>query len=201
MREDERYLTPEERLEAYVDGELPEAEAVELERRLESSESLRRQLNLARQVRRALRDLPSFDAAPETLERVRRQTTGVVSEVGEVSEVGVGDLVGDRSGAVRGFRYRWAIAAALATFAVGLFTWKTLDQTRTADLEVVKAAEETRWVLAQVDRLTRKAGRTVRDEVVAKYVVAPTRRGVETALDFPRPSSDDGSELQERDDA
>jgi hypothetical protein len=62
----------DERLEAWVDDDLDATERTLVERHLEACEHCRRQSELAIALRNELRELPRWDAAAETLERVIR---------------------------------------------------------------------------------------------------------------------------------
>ena len=154
----------DELLEAYLDGELDVTAAASLERRLTASAELRRELERAREIRATLRSFPEFDASPVTLARVRR--LAVAAKPWR-----------------RRLRRGVAVAATLAVAVFGASIWRTLDRPAEPDpAEVARAAAEARWVLARVDRLTRKAGATVRRDVLERYLVTTTRRGVAASL-------------------
>lgn len=166
-----------ERLEAYLDGELSPSEEEAMAGELERSARLRREFERAREVRAALRALPEMDASPITLRRVLNQAREKAGTDRKVATP-------------RRRRLAVALAATLAVAALGLSIWRSLEAPPEPDAtEVARAVEEARWVLARVDRLTRKAGATMRDDVLTKYIVAPTRRGVETSLGL-GPASD-----------
>ena len=164
-------------IEAYLDGELGPAETAALETELKSSAELRHQLELAREIRSGLRSLPEVDLSAVTLKRVLRQASEQPQHPPE------GEPVRRLAATVL------ALAATVAAAVLGLAIWRGLDRGPEVDpAEVARAAAETKWALAEVDRLVRKAGARAGDEVLNRYLVAPTRRGASAALLLPHAS-------------
>jgi anti-sigma factor RsiW len=138
------------RLEAWLDGELADAEAAAVEAHLEQCRHCAAEAEVARAVRFELRALPSLDAPPFVVDAVQRQT-----------------LVPRRWLAV-------AVAAVAATvlLSVGL----GVHQSRRAEPqsnEVARATAEAKYALALIARATRQASSGVKREVLDRPVLSP----------------------------
>jgi anti-sigma factor RsiW len=181
----------DDRIEAWLDGELPAGEARRIAAHVEGCAACAAAADWARAVRDGLRELPALDAPPALLARVK-----AVAREGE---------------ARRGNRHRLAIGLTLlaATLAVALgLTWRLgpsgpagqpADQTRiveearpAAPTEVERAEREVRVALALVGRYTRRAGADVQRELSGGPVAEATLRGLASAL-APLARVDEGS--------
>lgn len=148
----------DERVEAWLDGEVPEAEAEALAAHLRECPECAETLAWARVVRDELRALPRF-AAP------RRVSRAVLAETRL-----------DEPSRRRLARWR-AVAAAVvagALLATGLFLGG-LDSSRPAS-EVARAETEVRFALALLGQLQRRTADEVRDEVLETGLGGPLRR-------------------------
>lgn len=166
--------TAMEGIEAYVDGEL--AGAAALEAHLESCEACAAEHRLATAVRRELRALPELDAPPAVLRSVRLQAGG--------------------SRFARPYAWvrkpAWAALAA-AVFAAVLAAVLWPGWLRQAPPEappaadpaaVTQATAEARFALAYMARVSRRAGLKLKDDVMIERLARPAARSLARSL-FP----------------
>lgn len=162
-------------LEAFLDGDLPAAEAERVRAHLERCPSCAAELDLAAAIQRELRALPQLDCPPEVMERVRR--------------AGRAEIVPLRRTPA------WAaLAAAVLALTVGgaALVLQQFQQRPSPD-EVARATAEARLALAYVGQASRRAGLDLRDEVFRKRLIDPASRTLTEALgdgpeDAPQPA-------------
>jgi anti-sigma factor RsiW len=102
------------RMNAYCDGELDLASAIEFERRMADDESLRAQYNRLLSLRRAVRSLPQYDVPPGL--RARIKSTVDADRPGQAG--GPGQAVRTRQ-AERARRRSWSFQALAAAAVFG----------------------------------------------------------------------------------
>lgn len=169
-------------IEPYLDGDLPEYEAARLRGHLAVCTACAAELQLAARIQNELRSLPQLDCPPEVMERVRQEGRGVVVPFRPRR-------------IVRAIGPRLAAAAAMLTLAVGggaLF----LNLQKPADApspeQVAQATADAKLALAYLGKATRRAGDDLREEILAKRLVAPATRGISRSLgeipDLPVPA-------------
>ena len=161
-----------ELLEAFVDTDLEPGEERMVAEHLEGCGSCRRDHHIALDIRSSLRSLPEHDAPARVLWAVRMAARGEEAPGGLVSRL------------VRWFlRPASAFAAAAVVLAVtstAVVWWqRPTPRPSLDDPEIARAAQETRFALALVGALGRRAAL---DEVLGRRVVAPTVAGVTDAL-------------------
>jgi anti-sigma factor (TIGR02949 family) len=157
-------------LEAFLDGDLPAAEAGRVKGHLERCPSCAAELDLAAAIQRELRALPQLDCPPEVLERVRR--------AGRATRATPADIVPLRRTPL------WAaLAAAVLALTVGggALVVQRIQQQPSPE-EVARAEAEARFALAYVGQASRRAGLDLRDEVLRKRLIDPTSRTLAEAL-------------------
>jgi len=173
-------------LEPFVDGELPFAQAEPLRSHLQGCRACAGELALAERIRRELRALPQPDCPPEVIERVVRS--------------GRGEVVPFPARRRSGWRVRIAAAAAVLALAVGggsLFFNLQQRPDRPDPAQVAQATRDARLALAYLDKVTRKAGLGVRDEVLEKRLVIPAARSVSRSLgEFQAPADETRTEIR-----
>jgi anti-sigma factor (TIGR02949 family) len=162
-------------LEAYLDGDLPSAEASRVREHLERCPACAAELELAGRIQRELRSLPELDCPPELVERIH--------------EAGRGEVVPFRPREpVLGWRL--AAAAALLALAIGggaLFLRVQQQSDRPSPQEIAKATAEARYALAYIGKVTRRTRLSLQDDVFQKRLVEPASRGVSRSLgEIPR---------------
>ena len=164
------------RIEALVDEELEHAEATALREHLEMCPACARQVRLATEIRRELRGLPELDTPQRVLDSVlgtvrrkesRRRSWLDFFRAPQPAWIAVGATA----------------AAALFAVMVLMPNQEPAPPEQSAEVEI--ATEEARLALAYLDKLTHRAARDLREDVVQKRVVEPAARGLSRSLNAP----------------
>ena len=151
----------QERIETYIDGELTPAEQTRLEAHAATCAACAAELEDARRLVGALRDLPSLtcpDAVSQTLH--------------------------DRIRQARWRRWGWAYAAAaVLTLIAGyhLFDSEPVPPAFSPQ-EIAQARRQVEWSLAYLGDLNSRMGTTVRDDVIQPRLVQPLRLNLDAIL-------------------
>jgi anti-sigma factor RsiW len=171
-------------LEPYLDGELEAPEAERLRAHLARCPACAAELRLAAGIRRALHDLPELEAPPEILARTldsirsasrfqppappRRAVLAVAAGIAALLAAALLLLhpVGTERAGTDGTRTGSGAPRPGTTRLQG-------DLNRPSAAAVARAAREARYALAYVGRASRRAGLTLRDEVIERRVVLP----------------------------
>ena len=143
-----------ERLEPWIDGEVPAPDATRVADHLAECAACRGEMTRARRVATGLRALPRLDSPVEVME-------GVAARV-------------QRARRLRRAR-RWIAAAAVVIAAAGLGLYRQHQGQRARVEEATVAA---RYALAVVGRASRTAGRQVSERFAVRPVAAVVRRPV-----------------------
>ncbi|MEW6752580.1 MAG: zf-HC2 domain-containing protein [Candidatus Latescibacterota bacterium] len=163
----------QERLEPYLDGELPAAEASALQTHLHSCSACATELQRAERVLAGLRALPVCACPPHVAAAAwaRLQALGSHQRRQRARDWLDGWLVP-----------HWRVAGA-ATVGLVLVLAAGYQHTRAAARarEVARAQAQVEWTLAYVGELGRRTGLTVREQVVRPHVVAPVQRAAAAA--------------------
>ena len=168
-----------ERIEAYLDAELDAASAERLESHAATCVSCRRELEHARLVLGELRGLPLVECPP-------RVSEAVLAQVRERAAAQSGASVAPPAAGLPSW---WALAAAaLIALAAGIaaLTLPFADRRVEApersavytQAELEQAEQDLRFALAYFGGIARKAGMTLRDDVIADRVLEPPRRAM-----------------------
>jgi len=158
----------QERIEAYIDGELTPAEQDRLEAHAATCATCAAELEDARRLISALRTLPSLtcpNAVSQALQDRIHQT---------------------RQDRWRTAAKRWyaplAAAAVLALIAgYHLFDPEPVPPAFSAK-EVAQARRQVEWTLAYLGDLNSRMGTAVRDDVIQPHLVQPLRLNLDTIL-------------------
>ena len=164
------------RIEALVDEELEQTKATALREHLEICPACARQVRLAAEIKQALRGLPELDTPQHVLDSV----LGTVRRKGSRRRSWLDFL--------RAPRPAWiavSAAAAAALFAVMVLMPNQEPAPPEHSAEVEIAAEEARLALAYLGKLTHRAARDLREDVVQKRLVEPAARGLSRSLNAP----------------
>ena len=161
-----------ESFEAYLDGDLAAADAAAVEAHLASCESCAAEHRLATAVHRELRALPQLDAPSAVLRTVLREMAGSRFR-----------RVGSSAGRPAGE----ALAAAVLAVVIGAGLWQgwlrdAVETPATDPVVVAQATEEARYALAYLQRVSRRAGLMLRDDLLIERVVRPTARSLSRSL-------------------
>lgn len=161
-----------ELLEAFVDRDLGPGEERMVAEHLDECRACRREHRLALEIRSSLRSLPEHDAPAKVLWAVRM----TARDQGSRGALGTRFLRWTRRPASA-----FATAALALAVAVAALVWWQRPEPRPSldDPEIARAARETRFALALVGELGRRAAL---DEVLGRRVVAPTVEGLTDAL-------------------
>lgn len=192
---DGRGDAPDERLEAYLDGELSVEEAAEVEARLAGDARWRAELARARAVRDGLRALPRPACPPAV-------TAAVLAHARRETRRRPLTRLARAFGGVR--RIDWRPALAMAVLAGLVVASALIDSgarrsgtphdgalAAIPPAEVEAALEEARWALAYVSEVGRRTGRSVREAAFDEPLVAPVTGAVKSIL----PQSQDRADL------
>ena len=158
----------EERIEAYVDGELSRRERLEFEAACAADPALWEDVRAAQLIRDGLRSLETPNCPPEVtgaiFEQVRRDARirrGTQS----------GSWIGIWKPALAG------LAVIVATVVFVLLRPAPVTEVPT-DPEVAEALDEVKWTLAYINNIGNRTGETIRDDVLRDHVVRPIERGL-----------------------
>jgi anti-sigma factor RsiW len=159
-------------LEAWIDGDLDDAEAAAVKAHVEQCESCRGEQNLAETVVAELRALPEFDVPEKVLQTVQKKTQpALVKRPGVFFE---------------SFKSRpvpaLAAVAAVVLMVLVLSPWRRPTEPQYTDQEVARAAAETRLALAYVGSIAQRAELRVKERVFDEGAAAQTVRGVRRSL-------------------
>jgi anti-sigma factor (TIGR02949 family) len=175
------------RLEAYLDGELPAGETAPIESHLSACESCRRELALARQVASMLRSLPEQSCPDTVVEAAARSIEGLPAPAAE-------PRAGRLSGWWREFLHPAAAAAALIlVVAMTVFIGQEYhyrsttsggseDTLELSPEQIALAKAEIKWTFAYLDRVGRHSGLAVRAETI-DHVVKPIEQALDIAFE------------------
>ena len=155
----------QERIEAYIDGELTPAEQGRLEDHAATCAACAAELEDARRLVGALRTLPSLtcpDAVSQALQTRIRQARGKRE--------------------VRRWGWAYAAAAVLALIAgYHLFDPEPVPPAFSPQ-EITQARRQVEWTLAYLGDLNSRMGTRVRDDVIQPHLVQPLRLNLDTIL-------------------
>jgi anti-sigma factor RsiW len=159
-------------LDAWIDGDLSDAEAAAVTAHVDQCEPCQAELQLAETVAAELRGLPEFDLPERVLQMVRGRTRPTPAE-----RLGAffGDSVPRPVPAI-------AAVATVVVMVLVLSPWRGPNEPQYTDQEVARAAAETRLALAYVGSIAQRAELRVKARVLDEGVAAQTVRGVRRSL-------------------
>jgi hypothetical protein len=155
-----------DRLDAWIDRDLDEAEAAMVEAHLAGCESCQAERRLAEEVVAELRAMPEFEVPARVLQTVRRKTRpGVWERLHSFFE-----------GTIRQPLPTMAALAAVVLMVVVVSQWSGRQEPQYSDEEIRRATEETKLALAYVGILAQRAELRVKEEVFDRGPAARTVR-------------------------
>jgi anti-sigma factor RsiW len=184
----ERCAWIEERIELYVDGELHGRELETIERHLQSCESCREELSLARAVVGELRSLPSLECPERVVEEA-------AVRVGEDAAASSGwlDRLRDRFGGRFVPLPRPAMAAmliviaAVSVFVITQHPFNGTSDRQVSEKELELARLDVQLAFAYLGKYSRRTGDIVKQEVITDRVMKPIGKTVADPIyPFPR---------------
>lgn len=153
----------DERIEAFLDQDLPAAEMAAMERVLAESPSWEASLLLASQIRDTLRSTETPPAPPRMARTILRRTRWL-----DFRE----RLYGTMGGLGVHLRTAWQPALALSSVALlATFLYFSTNHTPVATpppAEVEMALAEVKWTLGYISKTGRKAGESVQDALAPR---------------------------------
>ena len=161
-----------ELLEAWIDGDLDEAEAAAVKAHVDQCESCRAEQQLAEAVVVELRALPEFDLPERVLQAVREKTRPTLAQR---LRSFFDDLVSRPVPAL-------AAVAAVVLVVLVLSPSPRPTEPEYTDQEVARAVAETRLALAYVGSIAQRAELRVKERVLNEGAAAQTVRGVRRSL-------------------
>ena len=161
-----------ELLEAWIDGDLDEAEAAAVNAHVDQCESCRAEQQLAEAVVVELRALPEFDLPERVLQAVREKTRPTLAQR---LRSFFDDLVSRPVPAL-------AAVAAVVLVVLVLSPSPRPTEPEYTDQEVARAVAETRLALAYVGSIAQRAELRVKERVLNEGAAAQTVRGVRRSL-------------------
>lgn len=163
---------PDERLEQWLDGDLPAPEAAQVADAVCRYEAWADAAVAARHTQAVLRATPRSQAPPHF-------AASVIREVAQRERAGRSSLA-ERVGAWwRVPVWQPALALAVVVFAALVVAWPR--PAAPSDEEIAQTLEDVRWTLAYLSNTSEKTGLLVRDRVIAPHVVAPVRQALGTS--------------------
>jgi anti-sigma factor RsiW len=172
-------------LEPYLDGELSPAEIAKLREHLARCPACAAELRLAETLLAGLRDLPELDAPPTVLLRVRAAAMEKPDQAEVLPFERTPPKLRQQTPSVR-FA---ALAAALVLTLLSVLLLVELRSSRSPQqptaataADIARATAEARYALAYVGRASRRAGLTLKDEVLPEHLVAPAARSLSRSL-------------------
>lgn len=161
-----------ERLDAWIDGDLDDAEAAAIKGHVDQCESCRAEQLLAETVVAELRALPRFDVPERVLQAVRRETRpSLVERIRAfLEEYGIRPVPA------------FAVVAAVVLMVLVISPWRRTTEPQYTEQEIARAAAETRLALAYVGKIAHRAELRVKERVLDEGAAAQTMRGVRRSL-------------------
>lgn len=170
----------DDRIEAYVDGELPPDERATFERVLDDHPHWTQQVRQAKRIRNELNAMPVPACPPQVTQTVLAHTRSAGSPLNWST---VWRQFWDRFDALT--RLSWQPVAAMATLVliVVASVWVSpaptdLETTRYSAAEVERAEAQAKWALAYVAQVGTETQGTLQREVFQEQIADPTRRAL-----------------------
>lgn len=163
-----------DQLDAWLDGELSSSSSDALKQHLTACAACEAELRLERRIRSALSSCPQFDTPPRVIETILDQTLRAASARRHLAAL---------FAVARRPLWITAAVACCLLIATTLSIYRYSTPTQLAERSsVARASEDVRIALAQVVRLTRRAGDEVRNEALLDHFVIPTTRSLDRSL-------------------
>ena len=168
----------QDRLEAFVENDLSEAEQRAIEDHLQVCPDCHKQWMQATKVLKTLQALPLIECPAHVVREALKRTRTEPSVMGDL-----------RSFLSPLFRPVWRPVIWLALIVALLLILFPFSDLRTpeppiySEQEIRKAQEEIRWALAYVHRTMVRTQSIIREEVIPDRVVRPIRDSMNTAIE------------------
>lgn len=167
--EDARCNEVLDRLEAFIDEQVDDAESAAIERHLECCDTCARELEHALETVAALRALPELEVPPRVMESTR---TAI-----EVHDPAAGAAPRNR------LRGRWLAAAAAIVIGILGTVSVVRDQTEPTGAEALRAAADVQLALATIRDISLRANQMVQARVIQEGAIPQSIRGFARSLE------------------
>jgi anti-sigma factor RsiW len=170
MNEEQTAMWYDGRVEAFIDGELPDNEARMFAARLKVDRQLKQSVKDAISLQGTLRALPARKCPKSVSQQVFAQT-------------GTGWQFGWNPG------WNWAAAATAAVFAIALslslLSPQYSEPSQPSSAELAQARQDLAIAMAYLGRASSVAGREVSRQIINEGFVRPVSRGLQHSLPTP----------------
>jgi anti-sigma factor RsiW len=161
-----------ERLDAWIDGDLDDAEAAAVKEHVDRCKSCQAEQQLAMAVVAEFRSMPEFDVPAGVMQTVKRETRPTLVERFRAF------LEDHRIHPVPAF----AVIAAVILIVLVVSPWRRPAEPQYTDQEVARAVAETRLALAYVGSIAQRAELRVKERILDEGAAAQTVRGFRRSL-------------------
>lgn len=167
----------DDRIEAFVDGTLPDDERRRFESTLASEPALRDEIELARLIGEELPNLGSARCPDHVVSGVMRDVRrdirqSFMKRLGAALEQGFQPQL----------RPVLAMVLLLAVVVSSSMVRRTPEPAPVASVEVTRALDEVKWTLAVLSDVGRQTGRSMRSDVLEPHVVDPIERSLNEVI-------------------
>lgn len=169
-----------ERIEAFVDGELPPDEAPLVEVHLNACRLCAEEVVFAREMQMSLRSIPHMDCPDRVIEAVYRhiEQESAPARTPVISRPTLWDTIRSWFSSPR-----LAPALGFAAVVVVAGVWLLKPGTKEpSQAEIADAQRQVEWTLAYLGSVNEKVTAVATESAVQPYIVEPVQRAVETAL-------------------
>jgi len=174
------HLWVEDRIEAYLDGELPPDESALIETLIADEENWTSELLLAQHIRDELRALPEPTCPPAV-------TQAVITEVRRQARVAWKARF--RLWADRWWIELWQPTLAMTLLALIIITSTIVGRQQPIVRNEIDAAEvqhalaEAKWTLAYLSQIGKQTGQSVRHDVLEARIIEPMHHAIGTIIE------------------
>lgn len=174
-----------DRIDPFLDGDLPDTEALTLSRHADTCSICAEEITLAQSLQEVLNELP-IPVIPVDL--AARVFTQIELEERQRSRAKWRPLL-DRF-KIPTWRSAIGVLATILVFLAGGWFWTSDQETSlqpSADAaltpeELALAEEQAKWALAYISDIGLRTGKTVRDDVIGRRIVGTLTRSVEGGI-------------------
>lgn len=164
------------RIEAYLDGELPPGEEALFEAVMAADPVWRYQVDLADGIQATLHTLPQPECPAYVVDAVYMRTR----EANRRRKIQ--DYVGRLRQAWLDVRQPAFAMAVLLTIVLGSAVFGSRTESQQESAEVRQALEDARWAMAYLAEVGRNTGTALREDILQEHVLSPMHDAVGSAL-------------------
>jgi len=183
------YAWMDERVEAYVDGDLPADERERFEAMLEAHPEWEKQVQYARRIQTELHTLPHASCPPQVLdavfERTRQRTNGASATESWWNwvwrELDIEMHTGWKPALAFAMLLLVVVTSSLLTDPqnpAGLFDQPVTSSQQYSAAEIQAAETQAKWAIAYIAKVSQETGSTVENKVLEENLTAPVRRAL-----------------------